>query len=116
VCIVDEFPFLGQPVETIQEVRAAYELARRVHVRRVIVISDLLHLAQIRLVLRSLDIDPIFVSTTITPSWTADEIRYLVIRLGMIILTFGDRRGRTLGFLRVWRSGGFRNVWSQLQP
>ena len=116
VRIIDEFPFLGQPVETIQEVRAAYELARRVHVRRLIVISDLLHLAQIRLVLRSLDIDPIFVFTTLTPSWTADEIRYLHIRLGMIILTFADRRGRTLGFLRVWRSGGVRNVWNQLQP
>lgn len=116
VRIVDEFPFLGQPVETIQEVRAAYELARRLDARRLIVISDLLHLAQIRLVLRSLDVDPIFVSTPLTPSWTADEIRYLLIRLGMILLTIVDRRGRTLGFLRVWRSGGFRNVLSQLQP
>lgn len=101
---IDEFPFLGQSVETIQEVLAACELARRTNVRRLIVISDLLHLAQIRLVLRSFDLDPIFVATSLTPSWAADEIRYLVIRVGTIILTLVDRRGRTLGWLRRWRS------------
>lgn len=105
---LDEFPFLGQSVETIEEVLVACTLARQMKVRRFIVISDLLHLAQIRLVLSALDVDPIFVTTPLTPSWTAVEIRYLLIRLVMIVWTLADRRGRTLGWLRAWRSGVFR--------
>lgn len=102
---LEEFPFLGESVETIQEVRAACELARRSGVRRLVVISDLLHLAQIRLVLRSYDVEPILVSTSLTPAWTPDEIWYLAIRIAMIPVTLVDRRGGSLGWLRMWRSG-----------
>lgn len=104
---IDEFPTLGPSVETIQEVLAAAELARRMDVRRLIVVSDLLHLTQIHLVLKSLDIHPILIYTPLSPSWNAGEIWYLIIRIGMIILTTADRRGWTLGWLRRWRSDGF---------
>lgn len=113
---IDEFPFLGQSLETIQEVLAASELARRMNVRRLIVISDLLHLAQIRLVLQRVPDDPIFLATPMTSCWTASEIRYLLIRLGMVMLTLADRRGRTLVWLRAWRSRGSGRTASLLRP
>lgn len=105
---LDEFPSLGQPVDTIQEVHAAYALSRRMNVRRLIVISDLLHLAQIRLVLRSLDVDPVFVCSRFARSWTPDQVGYVMVRVGMIILTLIDRRGQTLGWLRMWRRAEVR--------
>lgn len=105
VRIIDEFPFLGESVETIQEVLAARAVAERAGVRRLVIVSDLLHLAQIRLVVAATDLDPIFVSTSLTPQWTVDHVRYVAVRLGVIPLTVVDRRGACLGWLRAWRSG-----------
>jgi hypothetical protein len=80
------------------------------NIRRLIVISDLLHLAQVRLVLRAPDVNPIFVSSSVPRSWTPERIAYLIVRIGMIVLTLIDRRGQSLGWLRIWRRGGLRKV------
>ncbi len=104
---IDEFLFLGESLETIQEVLVAAELARYLGVRRLVVISDMLHLAQIRLVLEREGVEPIWVRTPLMPAWTLSEIRYLLVRLAMIALTLVDRHGWMLGWLGLWRRRGF---------
>lgn len=103
---IDEFPFLGEPVETVQEAAAAAELARRLHVRRLIVVSDILQLAQVRLVLPS-EIDVILVASPSIPSGKRIELYYFAVRCAALLVTLMDRRGRALGWLRAWRSGRF---------
>lgn len=104
---IDEFPFLGESVETIQEVKAASELAHRLGVRRLIVVSDILQLAQVRLVL-SPKIDPILVATPTFPSGQRFDLYYFSVRCAALLVTFLDRQGWTLSWLRMWRSGVFR--------
>ena len=107
VRILDDFPFLGESIETFQEVRAAIEVAERTGTKRVAVVSDLLHLAQIAIMLRSTGLDPIFVPTSLTPAWNLSELRYLAVRVGVIPVTMVDRTGQTFGWLRSWRRDRF---------
>lgn len=109
VRIIDEFPFLGESVETIQEVEAANELARQLQVRRLIVVSDILQLAQVRLVL-SKDIDAILVASPLIPlgrRFDFHDLYYFGVRCATLFITLMDRRGRALGWLRAWRRGRF---------
>lgn len=105
--ILDDFPFLGESVETFQEIGAAIEVAQRLGVKRVAFVSDLLHLAQVAIMLRGSDLDPMFVPTSLTPAWNLTELRYLAVRVGIIPVTLADRRGQSLGWLRAWRRNRF---------
>lgn len=107
VRILDDFPFLGESIETFQEIRATIEVAQRLGVKRVAFISDLLHLAQVAIMLRGSDLDPIYVPTSITPAWNVVELRYLAVRVGIIPVTLADRTGQSLGWLRAWRRNRF---------
>ena len=101
---IDEFSFLGECVETIQEVEAACELARRFRVRHLIVVGDILHLAQVRLVL-SAEIEATLVASASIRSGQWFDPYYLAVRCAALLATLIDRRGRVLGWLRAWRSG-----------
>src|SRR5437870_4533471 len=113
---IDDFSLLGESLDTTQEVLAAIELARRTGVRRLIVISDLLHLAQVRLMLRGVGIEAVWVPTSLGPVTTMDDIRYVVVRLAMLVLTLLDRRGRTLGWLRHWRRDALGPMRRRVSP
>lgn len=109
---LDEFTFLGESVETIQEAQAAAELARRLRVRRLIVLSDVLQLAQVRLIL-STRVDTILVASPVIPSVrTFDDLYYVSVRIAALLVTLIDRKGTLLGWLRAWRSG---RIWA-FQP
>jgi uncharacterized SAM-binding protein YcdF (DUF218 family) len=114
--IVDDFPFLGESIETFQEIRAAIEVARRVGVKRVALISDVLHLAQISIMLRASGLDPIYVPTSLTPAWNLAELRYLAVRVGVIPVTLADRTGQSLGWLRAWRRNRFGAIRREASP
>lgn len=111
---IDEFPFLGESVETIQEAEAARELARWLGVRRLIVVSDILQLAQVRLILFP-EIDVILVASPSIPSGKRIELYYFAVRCAALLVTLIDRRGWALNWLRMWRSGAFRKMSSQPQ-
>jgi uncharacterized SAM-binding protein YcdF (DUF218 family) len=114
--ILDDFPFLGESIETFQEIGAAIDVAQRIGVKRVALISDVVHLAQIAIMLRGSGLDPIYVPTSLTPAWNLAELRYLAVRVGIIPVTLADRTGQSLGWLRAWRRNRFGTVGTGAAP
>lgn len=114
--ILDDFPFLGESIDTFQEIRAAIDVARQIGVTRVALISDVLHLAQISIMLRASALDPIYVPTSLTPAWNLAELRYLAVRVGIIPVTLADRTGQSLGWLRAWRRNRFGAIPAEASP
>jgi hypothetical protein len=100
---LDDLPFLGESLDTTQEILAAVDLARHERQRRIVFVSDLLHLAQIRLILDGHPIRPIWVVTPLGLSLRLRDLRYVAVRIAMIFVTLLDREGWTLGWLRSWR-------------
>lgn len=101
----DEFPFLGESVETIQEAEAAAAVARHLGITRLAILSDLLQATQVRLVLAG-RLDCVLALTPSVPSRPSpDDVYYFAVRCATLLLTLVDRKGRGLGWLRAWRSG-----------
>ena len=111
VRIIDEFPFVGDSLETIQEAWAALAVASHVGMRRIVVLTDALQAAQVRLVLED-RVEHLVVLTPSLPSVrTLDDLYYFAVRVPALLVTTLDREGHSIGWVRVWRSGRLNAWW-----
>ena len=111
VRVIDEFPFVGDSLETVQESWAALAVASHLGARRIIVLADALQAAQVRLVLSD-RVEHLPVLTPSIPSVrTLDDLYYFAVRVPALLVTTIDRDGYSLGWVRVWRSGRWNAWW-----
>ena len=116
VRVIDEFPSVGDSLETVQESWAALAVASHLGARRIIVLADALQAAQVRLVLSDY-VEHLVVLTPSLPSVrTFDDLYYFVVRIPALLVTTIDRDGHSLGWVRVWRSGRWNAWWGGPDP
>jgi len=104
VFTIDDLPQHQSSLDTTEEIGLASNLAKEARFKKIIVIGELMHLAQARLVFNAYGIDALLVDTP----GVSYGLRYNVTRLGALGNTLLDRKGISLFWLR-WIRGAWPN-------
>lgn len=96
IVTLDDFAQFQRSLDTTQEIEIASMLAKGKGVSTIVVVGEVLHLAQARLVFDSYGIDTLLVGTPETQY----GLRYQLTRSGALLVTLFDRRGLSLFWLR----------------
>lgn len=101
----DDYPFTTESVDTVTEVLTASQLVQKKGVKKLIVISEAAHLAQAKVLLDHLNISSYLVATEEASrflNWF-DRLKYQINRRGALTVTYFDRKGKSLFWVRAIR-------------
>lgn len=97
--VLGDFPKYRSALDTTEEIGVASQIANESGVSTIIVVAEITHLAQARLVFGSYGVGVLLVSTP--QKWYGRG--YLLTRIGALLITMIDRRGKSLFWLRWFR-------------
>ncbi len=109
IAIIDDFPRFKSSLDTTEEIGIASSLAQEQRVSRIILVGELMHLAQARLVFESYGVRTLLVSTP----HKHNGLRYQLTRNGALFITLFDRRGLSLFWLRWIRKSWPNWPWGE---
>jgi uncharacterized SAM-binding protein YcdF (DUF218 family) len=105
--VLRDFPKYRSSLDTTEEIGIASQIAEESGVSTIIVVAEIAHLAQARLVFGSYGVGILLVSTP--QKWHG--LRYLLTRIGALLITMIDRRGKSLFWLRWLRGNSLNWTW-----
>lgn len=105
--VLGDFPKYRNSLDTTEEIGIASQIANESGVSTIIVVAEITHLAQARLVFGSYGVGVLLVSTP--QKWYG--LRYLLTRIGALLITMIDRRGKSLFWLRWLRGNSSNWTW-----
>lgn len=100
--VLRDFPKYRSSLDTTEEIAIASQIAKESGVSRIIVVGEIAHLAQARLVFSSYGVNVLLAGTAEVDY----GLYYQLTRIGALLVTLVDRRGYSLFWVRWLRMYG----------